>query len=145
MDFCPDDIEHGILRRNRRPPNSLFRVFSKNDPRLKYSVERVDPRIHFALVCASSSCPPIDIYTPEEIDRQLDLSAMTFINSGGVIIDRRKGIVRLSMIFKWYGPDFGKSPADILLFITPYLYNEQDRDYLKNNAHNLKILYQDYD
>lgn len=145
VDFCPEDIEHGILRLNRRPPHSLFRVFSKNDPRLKYTLKDFDPRVHFALVCASSSCPPIDIYTPEEIDRQLDISAKTFLNGGGVTIDKEKAVVWLSMIFRWYEKDFGKSTLDILHFIAPYLYNEEDRKYTLDNAHTLKIRFQDYD
>ncbi len=61
--FSPDDIEHGILRSNRRPPNALFRVLKKDDKRLQFSVLDMDPRIHFALVCASSSCPPISTTT----------------------------------------------------------------------------------
>ncbi len=145
MPFNAEDIEHGILRGNRRPPNSFFRVFGKHDPRLRYALKKVDPRIHFALVCASSSCPPIDIYTPEEIDRQLEISARTFLNSGGVILDKDRGTVKLSMIFKWYEKDFGRDKKDLLNFISPYLYRDEDRDYLARNAHRLKIQYQEYD
>ena len=55
--FSPDDIEHGVLRGNRRPPYALFRRFRRGDPRLNFIVEPLDPRIHFTLVCGSSSCP----------------------------------------------------------------------------------------
>src|SRR4030067_2399726 len=58
--FTPDDIEHGLLRGNRRPPYSLFRRFRGGDPRLNFMVEPLDPRIHFTLVCGSASCPFID-------------------------------------------------------------------------------------
>ena len=102
MFFSPEDIEHGLLRNNRRPPNALFKKFGSGDERLQFSIESVDPRIHFALVCASSSCPPIGFYTPENLDNELTIAAQTFVNSGGVMIDIERGSVSLSRIFKWY-------------------------------------------
>jgi len=82
MFFSPDDIEHGILRGNKRPPFSLFKLFKGNDKRLKFVVDPIDPRIHFALVCASSSCPPIEVYTAEHLDRELTIAGETFLNAG---------------------------------------------------------------
>ncbi len=143
--FTPDDIEHGILRENRRPPRSLFRLFPDKDKRLQFAITTMDPRIHFALVCASSSCPPIEAYTPENIENELTLAAETFLNAGGVKIDRRRNRVSLSRIFKWYGADFGRTLADRLKFIAPYLYNQEEREFLEANHQNTKIGYQDYD
>src|SRR4051794_33581459 len=40
-------IEHGLLRRNRRPPFSLRRMLRRSDPRLGSAPSRLDPRIHF--------------------------------------------------------------------------------------------------
>ncbi len=68
-----------------------------------------DPRVHFALVCASNSCPSIrrEAYTPENVDRQLDDAARAFINDPrGMKIDAASNRVTLSRIFKWYGGDF---------------------------------------
>jgi hypothetical protein len=73
MFFSPQDIEHGILRGNSRPPNSIFKLFRGGDKRLSYIIKPSDPRVHFALVCASSSCPPIGVYTAENLDSELDL------------------------------------------------------------------------
>ena len=145
MYFSPDDIEQGILRDNSRPPNSLFKLFKGNDKRLKFAIKPVDPRIHFALVCASSSCPPIEVYTAEKLEKQLTISAETFLNTDGIKIDRERTRASLSRIFKWYGRDFGKTQADRLRFIAPYLYHEEDRKFLAENAENLKVDYQDYD
>jgi len=143
--FTPDDIEHGILRGNRRPPNSLFKLFQERDSRRRFAIKPVDPRIHFALVCASSSCPPIEIYTPEKLERELTIAGETFLNAGGIKIDRETNRVSLSRIFKWYGADFGKSLAERLRFIGPYLYNRDDREYLAAHAEEIKVDYQDYD
>lgn len=106
---------------------------------------QVEPRIHFALVCASSSCPPIEVYTPEGLDGELAVSGRTFLNSGAVAIDKKKGAVRLSRIFKWYGEDFAPDRAGLLRFIAPYLYSEDEREYLEENAEGLQIDYLAYD
>jgi hypothetical protein len=145
MHFTPYDIEHGILRGNRRPPYSLFHTFSDDDERLAWRVEPLDPRIHFALVCASSSCPPIDAYTAENLDEELEISGRTFLNAGGLVIDRHKKTVSLSRIFKWYASDFGENQADILRFAAPYLYNGEDRMFLEEHAGEMHVGYQDYD
>lgn len=145
MHFSPEDIEHGILRGNRRPPRSIFRMFGKNDRRLNLSIEPIDPRIHFGLVCASSSCPPIDFYTPEKLDEELDIAGRTFLNAGGIKIDRDMKRVSLSRIFYWYADDFGQSLAERLRFIAQFLYDEDRRNFLMENAGALKVDHQKYD
>ncbi|NIM06171.1 MAG: DUF547 domain-containing protein [Armatimonadetes bacterium] len=145
MLFSPDDIEHGILRANSRPPYSVFRRMSSGDERLRYSAEPLDPRIHFALVCASSSCPPIGVYTAGDIDRELDVAAATFINAGGLVVDREKESVSLSRIFDWYAPDFGETMGDRLRLAGRFLYDAEDKAFLEENADYLKVNFQDYD
>jgi GH15 family glucan-1,4-alpha-glucosidase len=145
MLFSPEEIEHGILRGNRRPPNTLFRVFNKDDGRLAFSVRRPDPRIHFALVCASSSCPPISVYTADGLEKELTVAGKAFVNGGGVKLDRKNNHVSLSRIFKWYAGDFGKTQTEIVQFLAPYLYNDDDRRFLLDNAANVFVDYQEYD
>lgn len=145
MIFSLDDIEHGILRGNVRPPTSLFKLFAAYDLRNNHVIIPVDPRIHFALVCASSSCPPIEVYTAQDLDQQLDIAARTFLNAQGVVINKHTGEVALSRIFKWYGRDFGENIKARLSFILPYLYEEEDKVFIKNNINSLKVTYQDYD
>ena len=143
--FSPDDIEHGILRGNRRPPNALARPFAADDPRLRHVVHPLDPRLHFTLVCASSSCPPIAVYTAEELEAQLTIAAETFLNAGGAVVDRTREQVSLSRIFHWYAADFGGDPPAILRFIAPHLQRAEDRRYLADHADRLTVVYQDYD
>ncbi len=145
MYFCPEDIEHGILRGNRRPPHSIFRVFGKDDKRLRLTIEPIEPRIHFGLVCASLSCPPIDFYTAENLDEELTIAGKTFLNGGGIELDIRRNKVYLSQIFKWYGRDFGKTQAERLKYIVPFLYDQDDRNFIMENAGSVKVDYQDYD
>ncbi|HEY3276321.1 MAG TPA: glycoside hydrolase family 15 protein [Syntrophorhabdaceae bacterium] len=143
--FTPYDIEHGILRANRRPPFALSQVFGKDDPRRAHTIEPLEPRVHFVLVCASSSCPPIDVYTAEDLEEELDISGRTFLNAGGIVIDRERNRVVLSRIFRWYAHDFGRSPAERLRFIAGYLYDKDDRKFIEKNAEALRIDYQKYD
>jgi hypothetical protein len=143
--FSPDDIEHGILRGNRRPPYSLFRRFRGGDPRLNYIVEPLDPRIHFTLVCGSASCPFIDVYTPENLEWELDTASRSFINSSAVVLDRSQNRLSLSSIFKWYGPDFGAGQSERLRFLAGYLDDAEDRRFIEDQADSLKVSYQPYD
>ncbi|MBU0515930.1 MAG: DUF547 domain-containing protein [Proteobacteria bacterium] len=145
LEFTPDDIEHGVLRGNVRPPNALFRPFKGKDPRLTHVVTPLEPRIHFALVCASSSCPPIEVYTPRDLDQQLTVSAQTVVGAGGVELDREANRVTLSRIFKWYAPDFGRTQAERLRFIARFLYEPEDRSWLEAHAESAGVDYQDYD
>lgn len=114
-----DDIEHGILRGNRPHPLLRVRQFPPGDPRLRWTLP-LDPRIHFALVCASRSCPPVVIYTTDGLDAQLDAAAAAFITSGGVEVNGRQGVLYLSPIFKWYAADFG-GKRGVLAFVSRYL------------------------
>ncbi|MGH2642479.1 MAG: DUF547 domain-containing protein [Chitinophagaceae bacterium] len=71
-----------------------------------------DPRIHFALVCAALSCPPLrnEAYTPDKLNAQLNdqgrkFLSQTFKNK----ISANK--IELSSIFKWYKGDFTKQQS----------------------------------
>lgn len=89
-----DDIEHRILR-------PTFH----------------DARIHFAINCASVSCPPLaaEPYRADGLDRRLDEAARIYLASReGLRIDGDTLLV--SSLFKWYGDDFvagyaGQAPA----------------------------------
>jgi hypothetical protein len=103
-----DDIENGLLRANKAGPAALFskRHFSPSDPRSALSLAEVDPRIHFVLNCGAASCPAVRVYTPEKLDAQLQAAASAFLDQD-VVVDHAARTVTVSMIFKWFAPDFG--------------------------------------
>ncbi len=79
-----NNIEHGIIRKQFK-----------------------EPRIHFALVCAAKSCPPLrnEAFVAEKLDAQLNQQGIDFVN------DKYKnevtaGSAEISKIFDWYGGDF---------------------------------------
>lgn len=81
-----DEVEHDILRK-----------------------EFHEPRIHFALVCASKSCPALRSleFRGDSLDAQLDSAAREFVlDPSRNDFTPRDGAIRISKIFDWYGKDF---------------------------------------
>ncbi len=88
-----DDIEHKILR-----------------GRFK------DARIHAALVCGSNGCPalPRGAFVTETLEGQLDERFRNFARDPAKNrVDRQRGIIILSPIFKWYHEDFDEYAAEL--------------------------------
>ena len=142
MRFSADEIEHGLLRRNRPNPVVHMRTFTTDDPRLYLMVDHLDPRIHFSLVCGARSCPPIAFYDHEHLDRQLDQAAAAFINGGGVDYSAETNTLRLSKIFQWYLADFGGLPA-VFELIQRYVNDQEVRNVLENR--DFQVRYMKYD
>ncbi len=104
-----------------------------------------DPRIHFALVCASLSCPNLEskAFKPEDLDKELDEAGRKFLqDSAKNKIDKNKGIVYLSKIFEWYAQDFIKSSGSVLEFVRDY-FSDEDRKYLRGR--DFKVEFWEYD
>lgn len=126
--FTPNDAEHGVLRRNAPNPFTRRRPFRRGDPRAEFLPERLDPRVHMALVCAARSCPAVGFYAPERLDAQLSAAAAHFVEHDLEVDDARR-VVRLSAIFKWYEEDFGGRPG-LRKFLLRYAH-EGDRERLE--------------
>jgi hypothetical protein len=98
-----------------------------------------DPRIHFALNCASRSCPPLSrqAFTGGNLEGQFESLAKGYINSDrGVRFNAGTKTAELSKIFDWYKDDF-KGEGGAVAFI-----NKRRSSPLPADA---KIDYQDYD
>jgi len=99
-----DNIEHDILR-----------------------AQFNDPRIHFAIICASKGCPPLPrvAYTEENVQERLEEETREYINSPrGTRIDRAENTLYISKIFDWFRADFVKRSGSVMAFMRPYLDNE---------------------
>ena len=89
--------------------------------------EFAEPRIHFALVCASVGCPLLrrGAYFPESVRTQLEADASRFIhNPDKVRYDAQKKTLYLSKIFKWYEEDFVKAAGSVAEYVGGYLEPE---------------------
>jgi hypothetical protein len=142
--FSADDIEHGILRGNARPWFHVLRQFGPRDPRKTWILKPVDSRIHFALVCGSRSCAPIDYYDSATIYDQLEAAAKSFVNSSEVIALPEEGKVLLSEIFRWYEADLGRKRG-VVDFLYDYLVDEGARRFVQKNAETVRFEYIYYD
>ncbi|MCA6073648.1 DUF547 domain-containing protein [Fulvivirga sedimenti] len=111
VEMSLDQIEHDILRKDFQ-----------------------EPRIHFAINCASVSCPPLrpEAFVADKIDRQLDAQAVDFIN------DASRNLIsatnpQISKIFSWFSGDFKKN-GTLIEFLNRYsqtrIQPDADIDYL---------------
>ncbi len=94
-----DEMEHDILRPQFR-----------------------DPRIHYAVNCASWSCPNLmaEAYTAENLDQQLDDGARAYVNHLRGVQINKAGRLVLSSIYNWYKADFGHDDDHVLDHIRHY-------------------------
>jgi hypothetical protein len=80
-----------------------------------------DPRVHMAIVCASTSCPSLarEPYVATRVDAQLDAAAARFVANPekGVRVEAHG--VRLSKIFDWFAQDFAAG-GGVLAFVRRY-------------------------
>lgn len=115
-----------------------------------------EPRIHAALVCAALSCPPLrrEPFRGDSLDAELDDQVRRFLaRPDGLEIDRKKGVVRLSAIFDWFGGDFVEqygvdgsrfdAPTRAVLEFVGRYVSDADRRYLESG--DFDVEYFDYD
>lgn len=144
--FSLEAIEHGILRGNRPSLPSLPLPFAAGDRRLRHVILPLEPRIHFALNCATRSCPLVRVYEPDRLAEQLDEAAFAFIRGGAVLWDAEARVAVLSPIFAFYLDDFGDRTA-LAGLIARYLAGvnvEEDR-LVVTAIQEGRLRYDDYD
>jgi len=118
--YSLDQIEHEILRKMGKPS------------------------IHFAIVCASHSCPKLlnEAFNANNLDAQLSKNAVDFFaNPENFEISVNK--VKLSSILNWFSEDFGTNKAEVLEAISPYV-PEGSADIIAAANGNLKVSYLPY-
>lgn len=85
-----------------------------------------EPRIHFALVCASVGCPLLraEAYFPGRLTMQLEEDAQRFINNPDKVrYDAANQTLCCSKIFKWYKQDFLAVAGSVVAYINRYYMN----------------------
>jgi hypothetical protein len=113
--LSPNAIEHGILRRSaflvglgyvRNPFPARFERLLR--------VERVDPRIHFALNCGARSCPPLAAWEPGTLDTDLERATAAYLTAESARAANGREI-RVPRLLLWYRGDFGGRPGIVAL------------------------------
>lgn len=83
-----------------------------------------EPRVHFAINCASWSCPSLrpGVYTAAMLDHELEAAARQFVNDPARNhFDRERKTAYLSMIFKWYDDEFESAAGSVLKYVARYV------------------------
>lgn len=99
--YTLDQVEHELIRKNFN-----------------------EPRIHFAVNCASGGCPPLrnEAFTGENLETQLEEQTQAFLND--TKNNRLSGkTLELSPIFDWFKEDFIKKTGSVESFVNPYFKN----------------------
>lgn len=123
-DWTLDDIEHGVLRGNARPPMLKFlQQLRVGDPRTAYVLGRRDGRIHFVISAGTVSDPPVRILEGEDVEALLDEATADFLDVA-VSVDVETRVVRVPRIFYWYAVDFPRGTGPLLRWIARYVRDE---------------------
>jgi hypothetical protein len=122
-----DNIEHNILR-------PTFR----------------DPRLHFAVNCASASCPPLptDAFEGARLDEQLEAAAANALKNPDYATIEGDALL-LTKILEWYGtdfvsPDYRGSAKNLPSFVSRYA-SDDVRSFLEQKSYEVEVRFRDYD
>mmetsp|Transcript_3914 Transcript_3914/g.6639 ORF Transcript_3914/g.6639 Transcript_3914/m.6639 type:complete len:149 (-) Transcript_3914:120-566(-) len=130
FNFSLEDIKHGLLRNNIKPPSAYVPHLGNKDSKLQILSDFFDPRIN--LVCLDypsflEHIDPFDGTTEEKLEEDLDQFVSEIINAK-VVIDLDSSSITLPSVFNLYKSDFGGSEDGILQFIFRYIQEEYDYD-----------------
>lgn len=105
-----------------------------------------EPLIHFGLVCAARSCPPLipSAYTGSNVRTKLAENARAYLaDTRQNRFEESSGTLWVSKIFEWYRVDFGDSDAGIIAFVRAH--GPEDLRRRIAAADNLTVKYNEYD
>jgi len=105
-----------------------------------------EPRIHFAIVCASISCPPLrnEAFEGYKLEDQLTDQAQLFLNDetrNKFELESKEASI--SKIFDWFDEDFGDNDEKVFQFISKYVPDNISKS-IKENVSDWDIDYLDY-
>ena len=106
-----------------------------------------EPRIHFAIICASRSCPLLrsEAYSSNRLEDQLDEEARRFINdSSRNYFDQEKKIAHLSKIFDWFTEDFEAHSGSLLQYVAQYVNDPDLAQDLRKTPYHVEFLEYDW-
>lgn len=120
-----DNVEHDVIRKGWK-----------------------EPRIHFALVCAAMSCPPLrsEAYTGAKLEAQLQDQGTLFLTTSPAKnrVDVKTGTVHGSLIYaKYYREDFGQTDEAIGRYLAEFYAEGEEKQLLLSGR--FRLVETDYD
>jgi hypothetical protein len=107
-----------------------------------------EPRVHFATVCASLSCPRLasQAYDPATLDSQLEDAARSFANDPTRNrYDVKRRIAFLSSIFDWYEDDFIRAAGSTQKYLARYVSDPAAAALLAEDGFDVRFVDYDWD
>ncbi|MBU3011432.1 DUF547 domain-containing protein [Polaribacter vadi] len=102
-----DDIEHDIMRKSRvKWSLGYLRKWFRPKWERKLRVDNIDWRIHFALNCGAKSCPPVALYTYNNLYKELDFMATEYLKEQTTYKPVEKEATSVALM-SWFRGDFG--------------------------------------
>jgi hypothetical protein len=103
-----------------------------------------DPRIHFALNCASKGCPPLlaRAFQEQTLDADLDLLTRRFLDGPGVLPDG-EGAVKVTRLFEWYAQDFVAKEGSVEGYLRKWVREPSRKKALEGAK--VAVRFQEYD
>lgn len=138
-EFSPNDMEHGIIRgsENRFGLGFVPMLFPDKFTRT-FKIKGGDSRVHFALNCGASDCPPVEIYAPETYNEQINARVKSYLSEHSEIkTEDGKKILVTSPLFTWFKGDF-RDHDGVDDFLVEY-------DIVAPKDKNIKREYENYD
>lgn len=117
-------FEKAFIPMNAHHPDGKSEELALND--IEHKILRVqfkDARLHAAINCASSSCPPLrnEAFVAERLDAQLEEQMRAFVNDATRnTIDPTKKELAVSEIFKWFAEDFERDAKSVQEYIARF-------------------------
>jgi hypothetical protein len=136
-------VLQGYTAENTWRRRSIFRTFTFEVAGARRTLDQIeheivrprfhDPRTHFALVCASSSCPKLrrGAYTGANLEAALEEETRRFLRDPvRNVIDPATSRLELSAIFDWFEDDFTTAAGSVRAFVARYLADPARRTFV---------------
>jgi len=104
-----------------------------------------EPRVHFAIVCASIGCPRLlnEAYVADRLEEQLVTNSTDFFSRPQNLKIDGRGNLNMSQIIKWYGSDFGSSSQGQIKALEPY-FPQAAKELVSSGRYQIKYLKYDW-
>jgi len=101
------DVEHGIIRESKIEWSwGYLRKWFPPKWQRELRVSEVDWRIHFALNCGAKDCPPVAVFSAENLDKEFDFMTKNYLKEQTTYNAETKTATSVSL-FSWFRADFG--------------------------------------
>ncbi len=106
-----------------------------------------EPRIHFAINCASASCPILisEAYTADNLEKNLEKNAKVFINDNVKNqYDLNQNQIKISKIFDWFSEDFENHSGSVQKYLAKYVNDPTIAELLSKDSFDVSYLNYDW-